>query len=481
MILTIIIIAVVGGVAYFHYAQGLFGATISATIAIIAAALAIGYHENLINALLGGAIGDYATAGSLVAIFALVYIVLRVITDKAIPGNVRLPLMVDRIGGAAMGLIAGLFTAGIVALTAQSLPFGPTLFARYPLADARDVVVTPPDSRGGRGIDMQVTDQLDDDRFDPDKKKKLVIPADDMVLSFVQKLSDGGSLAGARTLESIHPDYSDELFAQRLGVQIGAKRTAFNGKGKAQVSVPDDGVFVVQQDLTRNQIDAELNELHLREVAHKKGGNEAQLVVRVMFTKDAADVDGNVRVSPASVRLVAGGANVFPVGTLENGQLYSNKVDDFLFINVKGADSGADFVFFVNPEDIVAGGAGALSGKDAKEAPKVKDGVFVEVKRLAKVDLSGKTVGLAPPAKSENVAVERKPKLLEQRKAKAAAAAEKAAGQPAAPADPDAAAKPATPPAPAAPAAPAAGEKKNPMQTIREGAKDRNEKIENPK
>src|SRR5688572_22106459 len=46
MILSIIIIAVVAGVAYFHYAQGLFGATISATIAIIAAALAIGYHEN---------------------------------------------------------------------------------------------------------------------------------------------------------------------------------------------------------------------------------------------------------------------------------------------------------------------------------------------------------------------------------------------------------------------------------------------------
>ena len=82
-----------------------------------------------------------------------------------------LAVTVDNEAG-ILAKIAGLFTAGIVALTAQSLPFGPTLFARYPLADARDVVVTPPDSRGGRGIDMQVTDQLDDDRFDPDKKKK---------------------------------------------------------------------------------------------------------------------------------------------------------------------------------------------------------------------------------------------------------------------------------------------------------------------
>src|SRR5688500_10723677 len=133
MILSLLIIGVIGTIAYFHYAQGLFGATFSAVIAILAAALAIGYHENLVNALLGGAVGDYANAGALAAIFALVYVVCRVITDKAIPGNVRLPLMVDRIGGAVMGVIAGIFTAGIVALIAQALPFGPAVggHARY--------------------------------------------------------------------------------------------------------------------------------------------------------------------------------------------------------------------------------------------------------------------------------------------------------------------------------------------------------------
>jgi len=469
MILSILIIAVVAGIAYFHYAQGLFGATISVTIAIIAAAVAVGYHENLVNALLGGAVGDYATGGALAAIFALVYIVGRLITDKAIPGNVRLPLMVDRVGGAVMGLIAGLFTAGIVALVAQSLPFGPAVggHARYPLVSSREVTVVP--SGASRSVDMEVLDQLEDDTFDPDKRKKLIIPADDMVLGFVQKLSDGGSLAGARTLESVHPNYPDELFAQRLGVQVGAKRTAFNGAGKAQVTVPDDGVFVVTApDLTAkgNFLDAELNELHAREVVPKRNGNEVQLVVRVMFGKDAADSDTNMRVSPASIRLVAGGQNLYPAGTLENGQLYANKVDDFLIVNVKAADAGADFVFFVNPDDVIAGGAGAVdpksASKDPKDAPKVKDGVFVEVKRLARIDLSGKAVGLTVP-KATNVQVERKPKLLEQRKAKAAAAE-----------------KPAAPEAPNPDTTAAPAEKKNPMQTIREGAAEK-EKAVNPK
>lgn len=465
MILSIVIIAVVGGVAYFHYAQGLFGATISAVIAIIAACLAVGYHENLVNALLGGAVGDYATAGAIAAIFGLVYIIGRTITDKAIPGNVRLPLMVDRIGGAAMGLIAGLFTAGIVALIAQALPFGPAAggHARYALEASREVTVTP--HGASRAVDMEVLNQLDEDTFVDEKQKKLMIPADDMLLSFVQKMSDGGALAGARTLTSVHPDYPQELFAQRLGVQVGAKRTAFNAAGKtAQVTVPEQGVFIVTQDLTadKNVIDAELDDLHQRLVKPKRTGNQVQLVVRVMFTKDAADSDGNVRVSPGAVRLVANGTNYYPVGTLENGQLYANKVDDFLFINVKGADAGADFVYFVDPADVFAAGASAVNAKepakDAKDAPKIEEGVFVEVKRLARIALGGKPVLTTVP-KAENVQVERKPKMLEQRKKTAA------------PAGGDAA------PAPDAAAAPA--EKKNPMQTIREGAAEK-EKAINP-
>ncbi|MEA2708114.1 MAG: hypothetical protein QOF78_715 [Phycisphaerales bacterium] len=473
MILSIIILLVLLGIAYFHYAQGLFGATISAVIAIVAAAIAVGYHENLVMALLGGAVGDYANAGALVAIFALVYIIGRVITDKMIPGNIRLPVAVDRVGGAIMGIIAAIFATGIVALAAQALPFGPSVggHTRYAVEGMREVTVTP--TGASRAVDMEVHDQLDEDGFVDEKRKKLLIPVDDMTLSFVQKLS-GGALAGARTLNSVHPDYADELFAQRLGVQLGGKMTAFNGAGKpAQASLADPGVFVVPQDLTKNQIDAELDDLHTRQVAWKKGGRDVQLVLRIMFNKDAADSDGNVRLAPASVRLVANGTNYFPVGTLENGQLYSNKVDDFLFVNVKGADAGADFVFFVNPDDVIAGGASAFAAKDAaagakdaKDAPKIQDGVFVEVKRLARVDLSGKPVLTSVP-KAENVQVERKPKLLEQRAKKAAT--------PAAPAAPD----PEAAPAPATPA-PAAGEKKNPMQTIREGAAEK-EKLVNPK
>src|SRR3954454_13468170 len=116
MIFNVLIIAAVGGIAYFHYAQGFFSATFSAICAIIAAVLAVSYHEALVVGLLGGKMADYANSVCLVGIFGIVYILLRVLMDKAVPGNIRLPVIVDRVGGALMGVIAAIFTGGVFAL-----------------------------------------------------------------------------------------------------------------------------------------------------------------------------------------------------------------------------------------------------------------------------------------------------------------------------------------------------------------------------
>jgi hypothetical protein len=435
MIFGIIIIAAVAGIAYYHYAQGFFSATFSAIIAIIAAALAISYHEQVVMGLLGGKMADFANALVLVAIFALVYIVLRTITDKAVPGQIRLPVIVDRIGGGAMGVVAGVFTAGIFALAAQSLPFGPAIggYARFGVEDRPELTI-PPNPGQSSQTTADVNEQLKSDTFLPEDASKLIIPVDDWVLNAVNGLSNGGSLAGDRTLASIHPNYADELFAQRLGVQLGAKHVAVNLDTKSQqVTVPDPGVFRLDTDLNKAIVDAELPTLHQRAITTVKPQDSAdkmQLVVRVMFGKDAADTDGNVRLSPASVRLVANGRNYFPIGTLENGNLlYANKVDDSLFVNVQAEDRGADFVFLVNPADIA-------TGDPKQKDQKISDGVFIEVKRLARVDLSGKPVKVGvTPAKM--VKVERKAAVSKQKEkgagaeASAAAAAAEAGGPPA--------------------------------------------------
>src|SRR3954452_24848457 len=104
MIFSIIILAIVGVVAYFHYAQGFFSALLSAICAVLASLIALSYQETVVEMLLKGKAADSANAMITVVLFALSYVILRTLFDKMIPGNVRVPLMVDKVGAAASGV-----------------------------------------------------------------------------------------------------------------------------------------------------------------------------------------------------------------------------------------------------------------------------------------------------------------------------------------------------------------------------------------
>src|SRR3954466_7768341 len=103
MILSIVILIMVGGIAYLHYVTGFFSATLSAIAAVFSAAIAVSYQETVVESFLGGKMVDYANAAVTVALYIVTYIVLRQLFDRLVPGNVRVPVMVDRIGAVAMG------------------------------------------------------------------------------------------------------------------------------------------------------------------------------------------------------------------------------------------------------------------------------------------------------------------------------------------------------------------------------------------
>src|SRR4051812_14966154 len=113
MIFSIFVLLAVLAVAYFHLVQGLFSATISAVIAVIAAVVALSYQETLVEGPLAGTAPEWVPPIVLMMSFALVYIILRTIFDKVVPGSMSLPAALDKIGGAVMGLVAGVFGVGI--------------------------------------------------------------------------------------------------------------------------------------------------------------------------------------------------------------------------------------------------------------------------------------------------------------------------------------------------------------------------------
>src|SRR5687767_15575014 len=104
MLLSLICLILIGVIAFFHYTQGFWSATLSAFLTILAAALAVSYHEVVVTSLLKGQVADHAHAIALIAIFALSYLILRVMFDMMIPGNIRFPVIADKVGAGAMGL-----------------------------------------------------------------------------------------------------------------------------------------------------------------------------------------------------------------------------------------------------------------------------------------------------------------------------------------------------------------------------------------
>jgi hypothetical protein len=173
------------------------------------------------------------------------------------------------------------------------------------------------------------------------------------------------------------------LFGQRLGVQVGAKHTATNRDEDNQVRVI--GVYDEQRPLP--QADGNYGSVRPLKVDPilSPGSKQIALVVRIVFNQNAADKDHLVRFSCGSIHLVAKGKDYYPVGTLEGGNgVYRNKPDDFLFIDTKDSDAGADMLFIVDKADLQVDPA-----KPVKVGAELPQGVYISVKRLANIDLSG--------------------------------------------------------------------------------------------
>ena len=392
-------------VVFIHYVQGFFSAFISAVLAIIAASLAVSYHEPIVAKVFQGKMADSAFALSLIALFAIIYTVLRVIFDKMVPGGLQLPAALDKIGGGLMGVVAALFCVGLIAVAAQTLPWGATTggYAKYEMKDEREVSVGQ--GGGSRSQDMTVGEELKADKFDPQDKKSLWIPVDDVLMGFVSKLSDGGSLAGDQKLAAVHPNYTEEMWASRLGIQPGANFSAVNLGTRNDVELK--AIYKVDEITQKEGEIGAIRKRTLEPVRKAKPG-EVLVAFRILFSRGATDKDGIVRFSPGSIRVCAAEKDYYPIGTIDPAPtpvLYAAKPDDFLFVNVGNEQAGADVLFALD-SDAVPG----VTPKGAPKTLKFAEGAFLEVKRLARIELTDKLgkIDPAPPKTAEKVAIIRK-------------------------------------------------------------------------
>lgn len=187
MVLQIFALAFVIGIVLLQSLYGLFSGLIMVVCSIIAAVVAIGSFEAITESLTTQFVShpSYAASGTLVVVFILTLLILRLAADNLIRGNVRLPKYVDVSGGAACGFISAQLCVGVLMMGVFMLPLGNQvlLYKRY-------VTVIPASDSEKAEI----------------RRAKLWTNPDGFTASLVSALS-GGSLAGQTALSSVYPDF----------------------------------------------------------------------------------------------------------------------------------------------------------------------------------------------------------------------------------------------------------------------------------
>lgn len=380
MIFAVIVIALIVGVAMYHYVQGFFSAVISAMLAVLALLIAFSYYEPLAESYLISYLPNVCHAISLVLLFSASYLVLRLLVDRVVPGNIRVPVIADKVGAGAFGVFAGLIGAGVFAVAAQMLPFYPSIagYSRYAVADRElhNVRVK------GRVQMQELTayDEVKDDSLDPARSSGLMIPVDSLVLGIVGRASEG-VFKGTQTFATRHPDLLTELFTQRLGVPYGFQRVAYSIK--ADDAFHATTVFAYDNRQYNKPLDYERKDIREdRGIAIPQFPEDYTLIVVRAIAKPDRET-GSVNFSPANVRLVVAGEQTFPIGVLQKeDHILLARVDDPLFMS---AGKPVDYVFAVRRPSLIV----------EDKVAKMPANSFIEYKRAARSDLSGKVIEAA--------------------------------------------------------------------------------------
>lgn len=208
---------------FFQGLQGLFSALIACVLTLLSAALAFGFYEEVYFALLMQYLPEQGRAVALVGIFVVALIVLRVVFDMLITGNMQFPVYVDRAGGGVVGFITSMIIVGMMAIGIQMLPFGPSFlgFSRYALVDDTGKTLEP------TGNDREIHEfrsKLDWSKVSH-RRRSLWLNPDGFTAGLVSSLS-GNSLRGRQALASIYPDIPASVYNVRSAAFAAAHTMA---------------------------------------------------------------------------------------------------------------------------------------------------------------------------------------------------------------------------------------------------------------
>ncbi len=287
MILSLVVILLIGIIAYVWASRGFFSSLVHMLCVLVAGAVAFGLWEPIAYAILGadpkGWIVDMAWGVSLAVPFAVTLAGLRLGIDSLLPANTDLDTASNLIGGGICGAVSGTISVGILVLAIS--------FLRLPSSVA-----------GHEAIG-----------FDPGgsvkRESSLLLPADRITAGLYSALSRS-------TLRTPTPM---DLWRPRLAEEGHMLRTNFNNGGAKHTLTPASfellGRYTVGMD----------NAIPLRELTTDSFSEAVQNVktltgepasqnsyiegLVVQFKAGAREKEGRVVIGNAQIRLVCTPAN----------------------------------------------------------------------------------------------------------------------------------------------------------------------------
>jgi hypothetical protein len=350
MISSLIVVVIVLGGAALLYFKGTFVKAFAAIIiAIISGMVAFGFFEAVANMIISRGdegmflkLAPWAQMTSFLLIFVLVFALLEAGVTFLLKDPVDLGFLPECIGRIACGTVTGFLISGFL-LTA--LAMGPFSL----------------------GFPYQ---RFDPFRLNPDDPKGGFLGADGLATGLFTMVSKG-SFSGKRSFATIHPNYLDQLFFNRL---IKTETTSIISNSFPAISVPRQAA-VWPGTAVAEQADGLIGDLRsgsgrLKDVDGKSvslpvstDGSYDVTIVRVGISKRAIRADARInggaftlsqlrlickRRGSGQGRLAGEAINVYPLGHLRTAsqiQVVSEiKLDPR---RVEGNEQLIDFVFCV--------------------------------------------------------------------------------------------------------------------------------------
>ena len=229
MIMNLLVIALVLAIAYAWMVRGVFSSMLHMLCALIAGAIAFAAWEPLSLMLVNASpergffsfLESIAWGVALIVPFAVSFLLLRMLSDKIVPNNIKNNTAIDYAGGALFGAVTGVISIGILVIGIGNMRVATNFLGYQPLWYSAD---------RAQGAGSLV------------KNDSLWLPADKLVAKVYGNLSKG-TMSSSQPLAYWYPEIELAGFASRVSPGDGTARNAIR---------PDDfiikGTFTVGPD-----------------------------------------------------------------------------------------------------------------------------------------------------------------------------------------------------------------------------------------